>query len=339
MVKKLKWIKKQIKRYSFLILMAAVGIFYLTAVDSWEVYANPISQIRQWHEKRQPEAGSVSAGDNQSAEGEAGEGSSETGQAGQEGSETGRKPSEGAGQQGGEISLPGMEASAPGEEASLPGTGSASSNTSQGPAPSVNPQEIPYRTVEDDYFSDAVFIGDSRTVGLFEYGGLENISTFYASTGLTVYKLFDAPIVTVEGKRQKQTIEQALSEHSFAKIYLMIGINEMGTGTVESFMEKYKEVVEHLKELQPEAIIYLQAIMKVTTERSNQGDYIHNEGIEARNQEIAKLADGVQTFYLDVNPLICDDTGGMEPSYTFDGVHLKAQYISIWKDFLKSHGL
>ena len=118
-----------------------------------------------------------------------------------------------------------------------------------------------------------------------------------------------------------------------------IGINEMGTGTVESFMKAYGEAVQHLQQLQPDAVIYLQAIMKVTTERSGQGDYITNEGIEARNEEIAKLADDEKIYYLDVNPLICDETGGMVASYTYDGVHLKAQYIPIWLDFLKEHAV
>ena len=194
-------------------------------------------------------------------------------------------------------------------------------------------------TVEDDYFSDAVFIGDSRTVGMYEYGELEEISTFYASTGLTVYKLFDSAIVNVPGQKQKITVEEALQNNSFSKIYLMVGINEMGTGTVETFIEKYKEVVAHLQELQPEAILYIQGIMKVTTKRSEQGDYINNEGIIARNQELEKLADNRQVFYLDVNPVICDETGGLVEDYTFDGVHLKAKYIQIWKDYLKQHAI
>ena len=67
--------------------------------------------------------------------------------------------------------------------------------------------------------------------------------------------------------------------------------------------------------------------------------YITNEGIEARNAEIAKLADDRKIFFLDVNPLICDETGGMVASYTYDGVHLKAQYIPIWLDFLKEHAV
>ena len=196
-----------------------------------------------------------------------------------------------------------------------------------------------YVTVEDDYFSDAVFIGDSRTVGMYEYGELEEISTFYASTGLTVYKLFDSAIVNVPGQKQKITVEEALQNNSFSKIYLMVGINEMGTGTVETFIEKYKEVVAHLQELQPEAILYIQGIMKVTTKRSEQGDYINNEGIIARNQELEKLADNRQVFYLDVNPAICDETGGLVEDYTFDGVHLKAKYIQIWKDYLKQHAI
>lgn len=202
-----------------------------------------------------------------------------------------------------------------------------------------DPSEVVYTAVEDSYFSDAVFIGDSRTVGMFEYGGLEEITTFYASTGLTVFKLFDSPIVEVPDQKDKITIEQALSERQFAKIYLMIGINEMGRGDLQGFLDKYSEVVEHLKELQPNAIIYLQAIMKVTDKRSSQGDYITNEGIEARNQGIAALADNVRVYYLDVNPQICTETGGMEPSYTTDGVHLKAQYIPVWKEFLKQHAV
>ena len=199
--------------------------------------------------------------------------------------------------------------------------------------------EVVYTTVEDDYFSDAVFIGDSRTVGLFEYGGLEDVTTFYASTGLTIFKLFDLKMIEVPDQKEKITIEQALSERQFSKIYLMLGINEMGRGDLEGFLTQYNQVITHLKELQPDAIIYLQGIMKVTTKRSEQGDYISNEGIEERNAGIAALADNVKVYYLDVNPMICDESGGMEPSYTTDGVHLKAQYIPMWKDFLKQHAV
>ena len=195
-----------------------------------------------------------------------------------------------------------------------------------------------FATVTEDYFSDALFIGDSRTVGLKEYSGMDQ-ATFYASTGLTVYKVFTEKIVPVPGSKQKITIEEALSRQKFGKIYFMIGINEMGRGTVDTFMEEYQKVVTHLQELQPDAVIFVQAIMRVTTERSEKGDYIHNQGINERNERIAQLADNQKIFYLDVNPVICDETGGMNPRYTFDGVHLKAEYIPLWTSYLSSHGV
>ena len=326
MNKILNWLKKR----TYIILLIVCGIGYFTYSDNWQVYAEPLKEAEGWCREKWIQLGGrvtdVSAME--------------------EGNENGQSTS------GEEIVTAGDGVQSDGGvtgDSYLTDNGSAADDGSvtdpedvqsdNGAGAENGMQAVSYKTVEDDYFADAVFIGDSRTVGMYEYGGLEEISTFYASTGLTVYKMFDSPLIKVPGQRKKQTVEEALQKNCFAKIYLMIGINEMGTGTVETFIAKYKEAVEHLRELQPDAIIYLQGIMKVTTERSEQGDYITNEGIEARNEEIAKLADNDHVFYLDVNPLICDETGGMEPSYTFDGVHLKAQYIPIWKDYLKEHAV
>ncbi len=305
-------VKQKLHKYSFLGCLLLAGVVFFTWTDNWKIYAEPLQQMYERGTEllqRHPDS-------------EAEPDAPATGEVTVSGNLV---PAEG-------------EMAAETESAATEPVATEASET-QEPEESEEPKEVVYHTVDDSYFDDAVFIGDSRTVGMYEYGGLEETSTFYASTGLTIYKMFDSAIVPVPGQKKKITVEEALSEKQFAKIYLMIGINEMGTGTVESFMKAYGEAVQHLQELQPDAIIYLQAIMKVTTERSEQGDYITNEGIEARNTEIAKLADNEKIFYLDVNPLICDETGGMAASYTYDGVHLKAQYIPIWLNFLKEHAV
>ncbi len=208
------------------------------------------------------------------------------------------------------------------------------------PAPTPEPEpEIRIGRVEEDYFSDALFLGDSRTVGLHKYGGLGETATFYASTGLTIYKLFTAEIVEMPEQQEKITVEEALQHQSFGKIYIMIGINEMGGGTPESFAQTYGETVARLQELQPDAIIYIQGILKVTAERSAKGDYINNEGIQARNEALSQLADGEKIFYLDVNEALCDESGGMVKDYTSDGVHLKAKYIALWEEYLKDNAV
>ncbi len=296
-----------------------MGVLFFTWTDNWQVYTDP---LRELYNRGVQLAGGARMGH-----------TSEPGQ--QDGTVSGDTVPEGTEDPTGESRTPAV-----GETSADTQTETMTTEEPQPAEPSEElPREVVYHTVDDSYFADALFIGDSRTVGMYEYGGLEETSTFYASTGLTIYKMFDSKIVAVPGQKKKITVEEALSEKQFAKIYLMIGINEMGTGTVESFMKAYGEAVQHLQQLQPDAVIYLQAIMKVTTERSGQGDYITNEGIEARNEEIAKLADDEKIFYLDVNPLICDETGGMVASYTYDGVHLKAQYIPIWLDFLKEHAV
>lgn len=315
----LQKLRQWIRKLSFPISLLLMGVLFFTWTDNWQVYTDP---IRELYNRGVQLAAGARMGH-----------TSEPGQ--QDGTVSGDTVPEGTEDPTGESRTPAV-----GETSADTQTETMTTEEPQPREPSEElPKEVVYHTVDDSYFDDAVFIGDSRTVGMYEYGGLEETSTFYASTGLTIYKMFDSKIVAVPGQKKKITVEEALSEKQFAKIYLMIGINEMGTGTVESFMKAYGEAVQHLQQLQPDAVIYLQAIMKVTTERSGQGDYITNEGIEARNEEIAKLADDEKIYYLDVNPLICDETGGMVASYTYDGVHLKARYIPIWLDFLKEHAV
>lgn len=187
-----------------------------------------------------------------------------------------------------------------------------------------------------DYFDDALFIGDSRTVGLSEYSGWDN-TTFYADIGMTIYDIFERE-VKPDGQTE-MTIGQALHEYSFKKIYLMIGINELGRGNDEEFTEEFKLVLLQLKILQPDAIIILQGIMHVSDEKSAAEDYINNPNIINRNLAISELADGETVFYLDMNDTVCNENGALIPEYTFDGVHLRAQYYYLWTDYLLEHGI
>lgn len=191
-------------------------------------------------------------------------------------------------------------------------------------------------TVEESYFDDAVFIGDSRTVGLHDYGGLDK-ATFYATVGLNVYDMWEEKFCEVNGK--KTTLEEALTEHQFKKVYFQIGINEMGRGTLDSFMEAYAQSVKKFKELQPDAIIYVQGIMRVTKEKSDTDPIFNNRGIQLRNERIAQLADNRTVFYIDMNEVVCTNEGNLREDLTFDDLHLYGSKYDIWVDFLKTKGI
>lgn len=196
-----------------------------------------------------------------------------------------------------------------------------------------------FQTVTEDYFDDAVFIGDSRTVGLFEYGGIEERADFYAKISLTIYDALTEEVAKDKETGKKITVEEALMQKEYGKVYLMLGINELGTGTTDTFMEEYEKVVARIRELQPNAIIYVQGIMKVTGKKDGEDDIFNNTNIEDKNRAIAKLADNRDVFYIDVNEVVCDGEGNLNAEYTIDEVHLKAKYYEIWKQFLLEHGI
>ena len=217
----------------------------------------------------------------------------------------------------------------------------------------AEPEKINYvmTAVPDSYFDDALFIGDSRTVGLSEYcDPLKDHATFYAKVSLTIYGFSKKPFVTAkvvppEGYQgteeelptEKVTIEEALSRKQFAKIYIMLGLNELGSGTAESFAADFGAVVARIRELQPDAMIYIQGIMHVTHRKSESDRVFKNSTINARNEALSTLADNEHVFYIDMNSATDDENGALGQDLSFDNVHLKAKSYALWYDYLKNH--
>ena len=191
-------------------------------------------------------------------------------------------------------------------------------------------EESKFQTVERDYFDDALFVGDSRTVGLMEYGNLEN-ATFFADSGMSVYGLALKKI-TIPGKG-KMTFDQVLDERQYGKIYLMLGVNELGY-RFEATKARFEETVEKIHAAQPEAIIYLCANMHVTKEQSEKDEIYNNTNVNMINEVIEALADDQQFIYLDVNELFDDEEGYLNEEYTSDAFHVLGKYYEDWVDWL-----
>lgn len=189
-----------------------------------------------------------------------------------------------------------------------------------------------YTAVDMSYFEDALFIGDSRMVGVGEYAGLEG-ATFYAKTGMTIYNLLDTTV------NASNTIREKLETQSFGKIYIMVGINELGVGDVNYFLRHYQAVLEEIANLQPQAIIYVQAIMHVSSVKNESDPYFNNRNINERNAALATLADQRRIFYLDVNPVYDDENGNLASQMTGDHVHLLAAKYNLWQEFFLTHGI
>lgn len=197
--------------------------------------------------------------------------------------------------------------------------------------------EYSYEKVGKEYFDDALFIGDSRTVGMQDYSGLTN-ATFLAKTGMNVYEVLEDKF-TEPGSNKEVSVLQMLKNHKYGKIYFMVGINELGTGNTGTFQKAYARVLRKFRRLQPDAVIYIQGIIPVSKVKASGDAVFNNVNINDKNVAIAHLADGKNIFYLDVSGKLTDKKGYLKADYTSDEVHMYAQYYELWTNYLMKHAV
>ena len=196
----------------------------------------------------------------------------------------------------------------------------------------INPEKyypLKFSTVGEEYFSDALFIGDSRLQGFGMYSGLA--ATYYCVTSFSVYKYDTMKVVQTE--EGKVPIFDALPYDTFTKIYIKIGLNEMG-GIEDLFYEKYAEVINLLRTYEPRAVIYIHAILPVTAAKSVSDKVHNNTNIYARNEKLRAFAEEQKAYFVEVSEDLLSEDGSLIPEATADGIHLKAKYMEPWKQQL-----
>ena len=118
-----------------------------------------------------------------------------------------------------------------------------------------------FTTVDASYFDDALFLGDSHTDGFHDYAGLGN-ATYFTKNGLTVKDAVEKSFIELDGK--KVTLAEALGTRQFGKVYILLGINEIGAYTAADWAAQYKSLLDLVREKQPDAVIFIQSIFHTT---------------------------------------------------------------------------
>ena len=219
------------------------------------------------------------------------------------------------------------------------------------PTPEVTPEPAPTpdlydytqpvaqsEAVDDAWFADAVLIGDSRTDGLRLYSGIRGVDIL-CYKGLTVLEVLNEKqvIPTTDGKK---SVFQALEEKQYGKVYLSLGLNELGYNDDELFADTYRAVVDGIRQRQPEADIYLQMLIPINTQRckeTNQPGYITNRQVVIYNDIIRAIAAEKQVYLLNVDEIYTDESGELFYELTSDGVHFYKSGYKQWYEYLKTH--
>lgn len=206
---------------------------------------------------------------------------------------------------------------------------SAPEGTESKDSPAVTESE----PVEDTYFDDVIFLGDSRTEGFHLYSGLKTGSYLYA-TGATVESIFSKSVSTPVGK---MPMMDALARMDCGKIYVMLGINELGWNGTDIFRNQAAKMIEQMQADHPDATIVIQSILPVSAKQDAKGSYVNNKRIDAYNQVLQELAEEYGVVYLDVAEAVSDANGYLRADWNFDGVHLNKAGCQAWLDYLRTH--
>lgn len=200
-------------------------------------------------------------------------------------------------------------------------------------------QPAPERAaVDNDYFADAAFVGDSRTDGFMLYsgvGGGKNLT----SNGLSIFKLDERKSLTIGDK--EYTLLEALALEEYGKVYLCLGINELGIYRDNDFYESYCSAIDQIRRVQPNAVIYIQGLIPVNiseVESYNGNKYgLSNDHLRVYNDLMRQAAEEKQVVYLDLYSAFADENGELPPGSSRDGVHLGKDACMRWLDYLKTH--
>lgn len=215
--------------------------------------------------------------------------------------------------------------------AELPANATLPAPTDETGEASADAADSPFRTVDDDYFSDALFIGDARVDGLRLYAPFDG-ADYFCTTDMTLTDCMEAK-VAVEG-RGETTLPQLLSHRRYGKIYISLGINEMGYD-LDYLVDQFDTVYEALREAEPDAIIYIMANLHVTKSYAEAEAIFQSDRVNELNRRFSEYADGLHSYYIDENEIFDDAEGYLVSSYTEDETLLSGKYYKLWADFLR----
>lgn len=209
--------------------------------------------------------------------------------------------------------------------------------------PADVPEEMPWtpvqesEPVDDSYFDDVAFVGDSRTDGFRLYSGLER-GTYFCVTGETVASATDMENWKTEDGR-KISLADAVAAADCGKIYLMLGINELGWNGTDIFRGHAENLLRRLQADHPDAEIVVQSLLPVSAEQDAKGSYVNNQRILAYNQVWMELAEETGCDYVNIAEAVTGEDGCLPAEMSFDGVHLNRAGCHAWLDYLRTHSV
>lgn len=209
-------------------------------------------------------------------------------------------------------------------------------------SPSPPPSETPVSgpdlplsdPVDDTFFEDAAFMGNSLMDGFRLFSGLTTCD-YYAATSMTVVGATSKACITLDNGAAG-TLVQGLTQKPYGKIYILLGVNEIGFD-VDTFIDYYSKMLDTLIAAQPDCDIYIMGLTPVSAAKSSSSDTFNMTRITEYNTALRQLAADKSCYYMDLVDALAGEDGYLPAGETTDGVHFSAKVYQTWLSYVKTH--
>ncbi len=211
----------------------------------------------------------------------------------------------------------------------------------EAPQEQVEPQEpeVPKENNtsnnERTFGNNVAFIGDSRTQAFLMYAGLNEVID-YTNVGLMVDTAVTKKFVKAD-KGEKVTILEDMAKRNIDTVYIMLGVNELGWRYSNIFIDKYGELIDLIRQINPNCEILVQSIIPLTKTKSDNDDIYKNERVKEYNDLLKEMSKEKNVKYIDVASVLSNNNGDLPEEASTDGVHLNKEYCLKWLDYLKKN--
>ena len=198
--------------------------------------------------------------------------------------------------------------------------------------PPLPPEHAP---VDDEYFSDAVFIGDS----MMEYVEIYEL----LPTAHFVWRIGMSPMSVGRKQFRVRGSEEMLTTYEYAlqfaprKLYLWLGANGLDIKASQGVIDDYEALADEVVSRFPQALIYVISPPPMTKARMDEEQYVVPGRYVKFEQLLRELAARRNFYYVDLYHMVADEDGYLPEAYSMgDGFHLNKTAYRLLTDALRA---
>jgi ATP-dependent Clp protease adapter protein ClpS len=188
--------------------------------------------------------------------------------------------------------------------------------------------------IDDSYFMDTFFGGDSRMGSLVLYSDLNDKGAdIYYAESLRLWAIEKTDVETTEGT---DTMYNLMMNTTRKNVYLLLGINEIRSDDFVSWGEYYDEVIQTLLEKKPDANVYLM-MAYYPQELADIDNNTLKQKVDDENSYLVKIAEKYHVYLLDIDKSMKDENGKVRADLVWDGLHLNQTGGQAYADYIATH--